>query len=182
MKISEIPCPSTSPLFRLHIISIKKVWGSSKENTTGIKLVIHWRGLCREPENLIPEAVYDTAKCFLGFLQFIGSGLVTFCWKSSAEVYPEVYNGCQIRLKVIFWLLPLLYQQIDFIVLFNETIAVIFNKWTPGNTFPTYQEPGKDKTGWNSQGNLVYVFLVETITTKINIYMILLSFSSWKLA
>ena len=82
-----------------------KAYGSSKENTTGIKLVIHWQGLCWEPENLIPEAEYDTAKCFFGFLQFFGSGLVTFCQKSSADADPEVSHDSQGRLRVMFWLL-----------------------------------------------------------------------------
>ena len=69
------------------------------------------------------------AKCFFfGFLQFFGSGLVTFCLKSSADADPEISHDSQVRLRVMFWLLPLLDQQMDFIVLFNETIAVIFSQ------------------------------------------------------
>ena len=70
----------------------------------------------------------------------------------------------------------------DFILLFNETIAVIFIQWTPGNTLPTYQVPGKDKTGSNSQGNLIYVFSVKAIATKIDMNIIWLGLPNWKFA
>ena len=61
-------------------------------------------------------------------------------------------------------------------------IAVIVNQWTTGNTVPPYQEPEKDKTGSNSQGNFVYVCSAKAIATKINITIILLGRSSWKFA